>query len=111
VNLFAYQDIPFRDADAFLQFMDLHMLDHQSIQSTLLTQGVIIDGVPLGSENKLSEVWLEMHNNVHRAIDTALNIVNVDFSFLDTKDESSFQDWLKSHYDQHVLYEQALGFT
>jgi hypothetical protein len=109
VNLYAYQDVPFKDEQAFKEFMDLNYLDHNEIQDALLSQGIVVPMVPLGSENGLNEVWLDLHNQVHTGIDTALNLESVDFSFLDTNDESSFNDWLIAHFQQHLLYEQALG--
>ena len=89
--------------------MDLNYLDHVTINDALLLNGVTTVFFPIGSENGFSEIWLEMHERMHQAIDDSLNIDHADFSFLDMKDESSFRDWLKTHYDQHVLYEQSLG--
>lgn len=111
MTLIGYRDIPYRDDEAFKTFMDIHALDHQSINNALLSQGLIIPFLPIGSENDLTEVWLEIHDRIHKGIDENLNIENVDFSFLDMNDRQSYEDWLESHADQHDLYLQALSFT
>ena len=111
MNLIAYRDVPFKDKEAFSHFMDLHWLDHNEINDAMMNQGLSVTSLPIGSENGLTEVWLDFHNRIHSAIDTALNITSVDFSFLDSNDEQSFNDWLESHAQQHLLYEVALGMT
>jgi hypothetical protein len=111
MNLIAYRDVPFKDEEAFKHFMDVHWLDHQEINNEMLRQGYTVPWLPIGSENGLTEVWLDFHNRIHTGIDESLNIASADFSFLDTSDEQSFNDWCQSHSQQHLLYEQALGMT
>lgn len=90
-------------------FAALHSMEHETIYSTLLSQGSIINHFPL-SDMSDTRAWLENHAQEHISIadvigqDIAFDLTNVDFH-----NQSDVAVWMQVHADIHLQIDQSLG--
>ena len=102
-------DAPFDDKEAFLEFIGLNEIAHQTIARFLQKFGIPISRVPLSESPLSNSDWLLDHWTLHIAEGRALGISVPDLSAVDFSDEQQYLDWMRSHAALHEAENLALG--
>ena len=107
ISIFA--DAPFDDKEAFLEFIGLNEIAHQTIARFLQKFGIPISRIPLSESPLSNSNWLLDHWTLHESEGRALGIPVPDLSAVDFNDEQQYLDWMRSHAALHEAENLALG--
>jgi len=86
-----------------------HYYEHLAFNQALQTLTATITNFPIQVLSK-DQVWLDVHQNWHQAMWTALQAgTSADLATLDWNDPSEVDDWLKLHQSIHDDIRNALS--
>lgn len=107
-----WQSIPFRDEQAWADFMG----EHAQIHRALFTQVVGVDQLPAYNAYPLADgagrEWLMANDQEHRNIAHSLGLPGTtDLASADLDDLASFEEWLLVHAQDHVRLADAAGLV
>lgn len=112
MNLAGFIDIDVENKDALSEFMDINALAHETIFTSILEAGVVVDHYPLTTDGKMNFDWLLTHATEHRAFSEVLGLNNApDLDAVDPDDKAQMADWFNDHALHHQLVDEALGLT
>jgi hypothetical protein len=111
MDMTIYQDTPFKDADAFKDFLFANGQQHGIVATTLEGLGKAIDAYPLTDIVDMTD-WMAIHNNQHQQEFNLLGLEGLpDLSEFDLLNEQEYHDFMYVHAAAHVAVNNALGLA
>lgn len=97
-----WQQIPFGDPDAFIDWNAQHFMIHQVLASRTITSLVPLDSI---RDDPFP------HGNMHKDLSAAFGLpITWDFSDYDLSDRDGYYEFMLAHSAHHQQLEQAGGF-
>lgn len=111
MELFWTLDIATLDHQTLPDFLMAHQMAHDSVYTTLLSQGTAAVHFPLGDlDEKQWDDWLYIHAAEHSSLSAITGIpVGFDIARMDPHNPEDVSSWLSNHTFLHQLYNQQLG--
>jgi len=103
---------PADTAETVEQFSFQHKRDHDAINAALLTQGHLVEDVPLDpmqTGQSDSYQWLVLHWQQHNSMNAALGLQGSDLTKFDLSDKEQLQAFIGENYQEHASVYQALA--
>jgi len=109
-NIVLPSDLVFGNEHSFLEFVAQNAYEHKQWLTAALTSNITWQTFPLFDIGSEPSGWLQVHQQEHLNITTALGINGPpDLQTVDLKNEEQFYQWLLLHTAEHQKIEQALG--
>jgi hypothetical protein len=102
------------DEDSFVDFLGVNELSHQTINEFMQRKGLKPTILPLNSDPRVNQQWLQDHWVQHQNefLLLGLGIDNLpDLSVVDFNDEEQYLDWMQQHASVHDYVNSVLGIT
>lgn len=111
MSLIAFSSVPFGNAQALREFLDLNAIEHDSVNDAIFDSGQEVDAMPLIADRP-NQDWQFIHEEQHRQWSIALNLAQPpDLSGIDFANPVQFDDWIAAHAQHHSLVRSALGLS
>ena len=110
MNISSMIELDLKNPDSVQNFLDMNAMDHETIYEALMRKfNQSVPHYSLWTESGISEDWLLLHDQEHRAISDLLTLyMPVDLTNLDA---NNVNDWVNDHVLAHSQINQALGLT
>jgi hypothetical protein len=110
MNLTSFVDVDVKREESMREFLDFNALSHETINNTLLSQGIVTEHYPLWTMAGADRDWALVHAQEHRAIANVLGLsLPVGLDFVDFNRQESANSWFENHALAHQDIDNALG--